>query len=155
MNIPIQRQECLKSLSHDHHHGLVHCRRIRIGLEMAIDPVRIMNYCHWFYHNHLSVHFEIEEKFVFPVLGNDHKLVKKALIDHRRIKRLLTKQDDLLKVLNILEETLENHIRFEERILFQEVEHLVTVEQGKRIIEANGKERLAVLKEGEWRDKFW
>jgi hemerythrin superfamily protein len=58
---------------------------------------RIKAYTDWFFKNSLLTHFNIEEEFVFPLLGNEHELVKKALTDHRRLKRLLEDTTDIEK----------------------------------------------------------
>lgn len=86
-------------------------------------------YADWFYATHLIPHFQAEEQYIFPVLGNGHKLVEKALFEHRRINRLFVKEKNLLKSVSLIEEELERHIRFEERILFNELERTATAEQ--------------------------
>ena len=80
MNAPIKRHESLKSLSHDHHHGLLLCWKIRTGFKKQIEINRIKFYTDWFFRNHLSPHFDLEEKYVFPVLGQEHELVKKYCV---------------------------------------------------------------------------
>lgn len=127
--MPIKRNENLKSISREHHHGLLLCWKIRTGLKKEIPLGRIMQYSGWFYQNHLLPHFEIEEKWVFPVLGNDHELIKKALADHRRLRRLFESSDEWQKTLSLIEEELERHIRFEERVLFNEIQTIATEDQ--------------------------
>ena len=78
---------------------------------------------------HLISHFEMEENHIFPILGKKHELIKLALADHRRIKRLFTETEDDVKALSKIEEELEQHIRFEERILFPEIQKVATVAQ--------------------------
>ncbi|MCE9540525.1 MAG: hemerythrin domain-containing protein [Bacteroidetes bacterium] len=127
----IKRNEFLKPLSREHHHGLLLCWKIRIGLKKNVDPERIKKYVDWFYENHLIPHFEIEEESIFPILGNEHELIKRALAEHRRLKRLFESTEEILKSLSLIEEELESHIRFEERILFKEIQSVATVDQLK------------------------
>lgn len=126
---PITRNKNLQPLSREHHYGLLLCWKIRTSFRKNIEPHRVRKYADWFYHNHLLPHFEIEEKFVFPVLGNEHELVIKALAEHRRLKRLFEDTTDIFKSLNIIEEELEKHIRFEERTLFNEIQKIATSDQ--------------------------
>ncbi|MCX2744037.1 hemerythrin domain-containing protein [Mangrovivirga sp. M17] len=132
-NKPIKRHSALQPVSREHHFGLLLCWKIRTGLNKDIDPERIKKYVDWFYKNHLIPHFEFEENFVFPILGNDNDLVKKALDDHKKIKSLVNQNNDLSEVLKDLEETVEQHIRFEERVLFNEIQKVADEEQLEEI----------------------
>lgn len=150
---PLKRSEFLIRMSHDHHDGLLLCWKIRSGIQKKVETERIKNYVDWFFENQLMPHFEMEERDIFPVLGNEHELVKKALSEHRRLIRLFQKEDDVLKTLSIFEEELESHIRFEERILFNEIQLVASADQQRQILEkhaAIGKEDCTV-----WEDEFW
>lgn len=149
--MPIKRNEYLKPLSRDHHHGLLLCWKIREGFKKGIELERIKSYIDWFYTNHLVSHFKTEEKFVFPILGNDHDLIKKALSEHRRLTRLFEQTSDLAKTLSILEEELENHIRFEERVLFNEIQAVASESEIQVIQNVELANRPTV----EWQDEFW
>lgn len=127
--MPIVGNENLKAISREHHHGLLLSWKIRNGLKKQIDPLRIEKYVNWFYKEHLLPHFEIEEKYIFPILSKDNDLVKKALADHRRLIRVIASEKNILKKLITVEEELETHIRFEERILFNEIQEVATNEQ--------------------------
>lgn len=127
--MPIKRDEFLKSISREHHHGLLICWKIRTGLKKNIEPERIKRYTDWFWETHLKPHFEIEEKYIFPILDNKNELVIKALVEHRRLNRLFESTTEHLKNLSLIEEELESHIRFEERILFNEIQANATTKQ--------------------------
>lgn len=131
--MPIKRNESLKAISRDHHHGLLLSWKIRNGIKKEIVPERIKKYVDWFYTSHLQPHFELEEKYVFSILGNEHELVKKALTEHRRLVRLFELNIASMKNLIQIEEELESHIRFEERILFNEIQTVATEEQLQQI----------------------
>lgn len=126
---PIKRKEALKPLSRDHHHGLLLCWKIRQGIKLNIEPERIRKYLDWFWMSYLKPHFEIEEQYVFPILGNENELVKQALAEHRRLKRLFENENDLSKTNSLIEEELEKHIRFEERVLFNAIQSVASSEQ--------------------------
>ena len=126
---PIKRKEALKPLSRDHHHGLLLCWKIRQGIKLNVEPERIKKYLDWFWMSYLKPHFEIEEQYVFPILGIENELVKQALAEHRTLKRLFYFLDDLSKTNSLIEKELEMHIRFEERVLFNAIQSLASSEQ--------------------------
>jgi iron-sulfur cluster repair protein YtfE (RIC family) len=74
-------------------------------------------------------HFTVEEHFIFPILGNQHELVQQALSDHHEIHRILRFEKDPVANLELLEKVLEQHIRFEERVLFAEIQKIATAKQ--------------------------
>lgn len=129
MDKPLKRHNALKSLSREHHHGLLLCWKIRAGIKNNIELSRIKTYADWFYVNYLIPHFDVEEKYFFPILGKENVLIKKAIAEHRRLKRLFRDDSDLKKSLNLIEEELDKHIRFEERVLFNEIQRNATQEQ--------------------------
>ncbi len=126
---PIKRHKALQEVSREHHHGQLLCWKIRMGLSKKVDPERIKTYSDWFYKTYLVPHFEMEELYIFPIIGNDHPWIKKALTDHRRLTRLFTTALPDIKTLVQIEETLEQHIRFEERQLFNHIQHVATTSQ--------------------------
>lgn len=125
-NKPIKRNKYLQSLSRDHHHGLLLCWKIRSGFSKGIEVQRIKRYTDWFFVHHLLPHFVIEEEQVFPILGHNHEFIKRGLMEHRRLKRLFCQTDELEKSLSRIEEELANHIRFEERTLFNEIQNVAS-----------------------------
>jgi len=148
---PIKRSKDLQPLSRDHHHNLLLCWKIRMGFSKDIPVERIKHYADWFFKNHICPHFDMEEKFLFPILGNEDKLVKKAISEHRRLKRLFNDTNDLTKSLSLIEEELEKHIRFEERILFNEIQKIASEEELKIISTLHPDEKFKDNIE----DEFW
>jgi len=126
---PQKRHKALQNLSREHHHGLLLSWKIRAGFSKNIEPKRIKVYADWFFETHLIPHFEMEEAHIFTILNEDSDLIKKALADHRRLKRLFTESDDEAKALSKIEEELDKHIRFEERVLFPEIQKAATEAQ--------------------------
>ena len=150
-NRPLKRVLELQPLSHDHHHGLQLCWKIRTGFSKQIEVERIKKYADWFFTNHLVPHFELEEEYIFTILDPKNELVKQALTDHRRLKRLFSQATDLEKSLGRIEEELEKHIRFEERVLFPEVQTEATAEQLAEIAKIHNHEVFVENNE----DPFW
>lgn len=133
MSTPIKRAEFLKQLSREHHHGLLLCWKIREGIKKNVAPERIKAYADWFWEEHLERHFKEEEDFIFPILPNTNENIKKAIDEHRSIKKLFQKKTDLINTLNRIQHELENHIRFEERILFNEIQDTASEEHLQKI----------------------
>lgn len=125
----MKRHEALQPLSREHHHGLLLCWKIRTGLSKNVSPERIKKYVEWFYGEHIEGHFEVEEQHIFPLLGMNHQMVKKAMAEHRRLKRLFTGEEEVEKSLSRIEDELERHIRYEERELFPKIQETASEEQ--------------------------
>lgn len=149
---PLKRHTSLQPLSRDHHHGLLLSWKIRNGLAKGVAVERIKAYSDWFFVNHLLPHFDVEEQHIFPILGDDgHPMVKRALREHRRLKRLFAATDNLGKHLSLIEEELTAHIRFEERVLFNEVQAVATPEQLAEIERLHDGQPFAE----DWGDRYW
>ena len=112
---------------------------------------RIKTYADWFFEHQLIPHFDVEEAHIFSLLDDDHELKKRALAEHRRLKRLFTDTKDVERSLHKIEEELEQHIRFEERILFPAIQLVATEEQLQRIAQVHDE----LPFEDNTEDEFW
>ena len=148
---PIKRSDFLKPLSREHHHGLLLCWKIKTGLNKDISIERIKAYTDWFFETNLKTHFMLEEEIAFPVLGNNHPLVERAVSEHKKLRELFAEKKDILNSLLTIEKDLEQHIRFEERILFNEIEQLVSSEKMDIINEMHNNQTNNNI----WKDEFW
>ena len=151
MNKPIKRHLTLQPLSREHHQGLLLCFKIRKGISSGVEISRIKDYVNWFYTNHLMPHFELEENHIFPILGKDHELIKQAISEHRNLQSLVADSIANYEGLETFAAALDNHIRFEERILFNEIEKSATTEQFKKIEEIHHEEVFCEKSD----DEFW
>ena len=150
MSKPIKRSVALKPLSREHHHGLLLSFKIREGLKKNVAIERIKKYTDWFWKHHLKVHFEFEENIVFPILGRENELIVRVLQEHDRLQQLFTATDTIEKNLSEIEKELVLHIRFEEQILFKEIERIASEHQLKMIEKEHSKNTIE-----EWEDEFW
>jgi hemerythrin-like domain-containing protein len=146
-----KRHKALQPLSRDHHHGLLLSWKIRTGLNKNIEIERIWQYADWFFQTHLIPHFNIEETHIFTLLDDKNELNKKAIADHRRLKRLFSEMEKDVNTLSKIEEELERHIRFEERVLFPEIQKKVTEEQLTLIEDIHQKDEFIDKLD----DEFW
>lgn len=131
--MPIHRSEFLITISKEHHHALMLCWKIRTGLKKHIPVWRIQAYALWFYREHLMPHFEIEEQHIFTLMGKDNAHIKKALSDHQRLHDLFASKTFTEQHLHLIEKALDEHIRFEERILFNEIQETASHEALQQI----------------------
>jgi iron-sulfur cluster repair protein YtfE (RIC family) len=148
---PLKRKEELKPVSRDHHHSLLLCWKIRTAFKNNIEVGRVKKYANWFYQNHIIPHFKLEEKYIFPVLGKDNELVRQALSEHSFLKSLFEDIEEPRKSLFLIEEELEKHIRFEERVLFEKIQKVATEDELKVIEQHHLSESFEENKE----DEFW
>ena len=146
------RHPSLKEFSHEHSAVLEMCSRIRIGLTNGTNHQRIKSYLDWFKVNSLDPHFEMEKNNIFPILGFTNVRVKRALANHRRLSRLFEETEDLNIVLNKIEEELGTYIRFEEKILYNEIQKVANPIQLVAIERSH--QKLCCCDES-WEDEFW
>lgn len=147
---PIKRHQALRSFSRDHHYGLLLSWKIREGFRRNIELNRMKTYTDWFFDNYLKPHFEAEEEYMFPILSEENKNRRRAVSEHKKLERLFKEEPDAKRALSLIEEKLEEHIRFEERVLFNEIQSIATEAQLQRIDEIH-----ETLPEENWKDEFW
>jgi len=148
---PIKRHRALQPLSRQHHFGLLFSWKLRKGFSKNIDPERLQKYASWFFEKEIKPHFEAEEKYVFTVLKEENELIHRALKEHRRIENLFKENENPEKSLRQLEQELDAHIRFEERILFNEIQKVATASQLEKISEIHSENP----SRPEYPDPFW
>ena len=133
-NKKASRNENLIVLSHEHHHGLIFCNRLKKGV--GIDGKILKAYILDFWENYLVAHFANEELVFLPYL-NGEELTLQFLEEHRVIRVLVEKIE--LGEGDISEQSLQfatlvyDHIRFEERQFFPWLEVLLTTEQLSKV----------------------
>jgi hemerythrin-like domain-containing protein len=153
----MQRSQSLIPFSHDHHHGLVVCRRIQEGLNRNIDPGRITDYVRDFWLKDLEQHFEEEENLLLPLLEEPNVFVKRTRDEHKRIRLLIEQMSEgdeeaQESILAAFAELLNAHIRFEERELFPLIESEAGTEKLEKVaIALAGKQAPPHI----WSDAFW
>lgn len=147
---PIKRHEAIRPYSREHHHGLLLCWKIREGLKHNVAVDRIKKYADFLWKTQIEPHFEAEEKYMFPVLGDDHKMIQKAKKEHLRLASLFNDYTDVLDSIEAIQIELDEHIRFEERILFNEIQKVATKEE-LEIIDQHHE----ILNSENWEDTFW
>jgi quercetin dioxygenase-like cupin family protein len=119
----VKRHPALQPLSRDHHHGLVHAKRLRGARRSPLDErLATARAFLRFFEAETRAHFREEEELVFPLLDPPPDAIVQALVEHLRIHglvALLRRDVDRGEVdgtlMADLGELLESHIRLEER----------------------------------------
>jgi iron-sulfur cluster repair protein YtfE (RIC family) len=152
---PIKRHQALVSFSKEHHYGLLLVWKIRQGLRNAVSAERIGKYVLFFFNEDLKTHFNEEEQLLFSKLPVDDTLRLQAEAEHKEVYRLIqaisetTKDEHLLRQ---FADTLEKHIRFEERILFNHLQSHIAAEE---FAEISARFSNSVDLDARWEDNFW
>lgn len=151
---PIKRNENLVKLSKDHHVGLLFCWKLRQGVKYHIETDRMIKYVKYFWAHHFSGHFKEEEEILFAPIKD--KEVQKAMADHQKIKIFVDKisvsgMENEGDVLLEFADTVDEHIRFEERVLFPHLQEKLSVKQIKKI----GGQLVHAPFTDEYEDEFW
>lgn len=147
---PIKRHPALQSWSKEHHQVLLLCFKVRQGIKKGIGEDRIHRYCQWFWEEELKKHFASEEQVLFPILGTNHPMVQQALNEHKQLRGWFERSVSSKNTLAQLAEMLYAHIRFEERVLFQEIQAKASEEVLKLLDQVEESQFCE-----SWEDRFW
>jgi hemerythrin-like domain-containing protein len=130
----MKRDAALRDLSSEHHTGLVLVRRIREQTAPAEAAVK----ARWEeirerFASELEPHFQKEENGLLPMLRaiGESALVERTLREHEAMRRLVADggPEDLLR----FAQWLDDHIRFEERELFDVAQRRLSADQLSRL----------------------
>ena len=153
---PIARNKSLVPFSRDHHFGLLLVWKISQGISNMVLPVRISNYVLYFYEQDLQAHFMDEERLIFPLLEANDPSRLQAEYEHKTIRNLIsdiTHDKNNIELLQLFAENLKEHIRFEERSLFNHIQTTVPLNKLNFEFEDDRKGRTET--ELAWHDAFW
>lgn len=139
----MRRVSALIPLSHDHHQGLIlaqmMCKNAPVYTSLPNDVEGKIKHALRAYSEELVPHFENEEKILFPAVKGISekldKLMEVILTEHKLLHEIFRKLDTNRSpdVLDQAGEVLEQHIRLEERELFQLIQEVVPEEILRRL----------------------
>jgi hemerythrin-like domain-containing protein len=148
----MKRSAELRALSEQHHHGLVAARRLRRAARGDLPLGETIAQFLKAWREEIQPHFRSEEELLLPAFAQevppDHPLIVRTLTEHVALRRAVREleraevgpQPTLSRNIG---QSLDDHIRFEERVLFPAIE---TALEGPRLVEL-GHELLAGLPE--------
>jgi hemerythrin-like domain-containing protein len=153
---PIKRSKELTPLSRDHHDGLLLCWKINTGIAKKVETDRIVSYVLFFYDSYLKQHFQLEEEHLFPILESNNRYRKDAEAHHVLLGKMIDNFRDSGNAaklsLTYFAYVLKEHIRFEERVLFNIIERQAGSEALQAIEVIINKTTKC---NAEWNDQFW
>ncbi len=149
-NLPIKRHKSLQHLSREHHDILAFGLRLKKGIAKQASRKIMNDYIVWFWDVYLEAHFKLEEEHLFPLLLHD-KFISQALNEHLFLKALFTKTDLNVEEIISLYTNLELHIRFEERVLFNKMQEVLSEEQLHHFEQGHPQQKTCPL----WTKIFW
>jgi hemerythrin-like domain-containing protein len=137
----MKRAEALQPLSHQHHNSLMACLLLKKGIARKASQSTLNDFLSKFFREDIEPHFEAEEKHLLPLLDQLKPSYGKILrSDHTLLRVLAARFMNHFASFSYLSNfatLLENHIRFEERLVFNFVqEHLnptAEAELGKKL----------------------
>lgn len=148
---PIKRHPALQNLSREHHDGLVFALRLQKGIAKKADLLDMKAYSDWFWENYLVDHFKLEEEILFPLLGNEHDLVLKAKKQHLALKSLFELPSKTFSDFEKIHDLLQQHIRFEERELFNVMQGKVAEKDLLQFEKLHSEQKVCSF----WENQFW
>jgi hemerythrin-like domain-containing protein len=151
---PIKRSNEIAPLSRDHHEGLLLGWKIKKGIANGTTVATIASYVKWFWEHHLIKHFKQEETVLIEYVPAENKQVQQMIAEHMLIADKVSEIEKQPNQQLLLEfaTLLESHIRFEERVLFNEIEQILSPEQLKSVGDQLNKEEKS---KAVWDDEFW
>ena len=149
---PIKRSNSLTPFSREHHQGLLFAWKIRQGIRKAIAVERIIDFCNWFWETDLEGHFQKEEKAFDQLLHSNHPMLQQMMSEHNALRTMFGRlsANTSYEELETLAQAVNDHIRFEERKLFNEIEKVVAPEDLRNAVEQKQHHPC-----DEWIDEFW
>ncbi len=147
---PIKRSEQLAPLSREHHDALLFIWKIKQGLKNKTSMQTIAAYVQWFWNNQLKEHFDQEEKILLPYLLKN-EMGNQLKKEHETIRNLITGKMDETAIA-LLAKILNDHIRFEERLLFSYIEQSVPSFELDNISKQLAHQSQCHT---QWQDEFW
>lgn len=141
----MKRINSLIKLSHDHNAALM----LALGLKKNAPPLKSIpdglpqkaEFAEQFYKTELINHFTEEEEILFPyIVGKDpeiDKLIPELLNDHKKLSGMflsINKENVSVEELSAIGDLLRQHIRKEERYLFELIQKHFTDEELETIL---------------------
>lgn len=153
---PIKRSPAIAEFSRDHHFTLLLVWKMRQGFNKSIKPERISKYALHYIEKELLSHFKEEEELLFSKLPAENNLRVQAESEHKTIYQMserLKENPADMSLLRNFADTLEKHVRFEERQLFNYLQTSIPEDELLKVAAS-----LKVREhedESAWEDAFW
>jgi hemerythrin-like domain-containing protein len=139
---PLKRHEALRPLSREHFNGLRHARQLALAAGQGASERR--SAAEEFvqaWRNEIESHFDDEERLLGPLASADD--LQRMLAEHKVLRELAQRcvatlacgEDPSTELVGTLGSLLQDHIRWEERQLFETVQRSASDEEMGHIAE--------------------
>jgi len=127
----MKRSKYLTPLSWEHHSALLNANRLQKGLANQTSKNILIDFLNYIWENDLSPHFKREENIVFSVkdwLNVPEPLRNQVLQEHQEMTDLAEQiktaadEQELKRLMELIAQKVMDHVRFEERTLFPQIE---------------------------------
>lgn len=131
----MQRADVLQPLSRQHKAALMTCLLIRKGISKQASVAVMTDFFLQCWAKDLAPHFKEEEEQIIPLLRKHeagNPLADTILRDHDLIRTAITHLSQAHvneRLLEDLADQLEQHVRYEERIVFQSMQEFIPAQQ--------------------------
>jgi iron-sulfur cluster repair protein YtfE (RIC family) len=156
--MPLKRSEALQPLSRQHHNGLLFCLLLQKGIKKQASLETMQEFIQSFWYKDLHHHFNLEEDHLVPLQKQYHQLhepLDRMVNEHYGLKNIINENSLNITYDSVqaLHDSLEAHIRFEERELFPLIEATISEQQRSAIGSVLSAEREDNCMN--YPDKFW
>ncbi len=141
--VPLKRHPALQDLSRDHHHALIHAHLLRKsaqGEQNAGPPDQVARDFLRFWEQDAGPHFREEEEVLLPIYArhtppSQDMQVCQMLDDHAwfrdivfELQQQVEAGQDLQELIGEIGRRLHDHVRLEERHIFERMQDVLTEE---------------------------
>lgn len=121
----MKRCSALRDLSNEHHHGLVLAKRAKEAAGTGAAE-NVWQQIQARFAAELEPHFQAEEIWLLPALerAGEAELVRRTHTDHAGLRRMI--REGGVQAMTGFAELLTQHIRFEERELFEAAQQKIS-----------------------------
>ena len=125
------RHTKLQPLSRQHHDELLACLLLKKGIKKEADLPTLQAFTRQFWNDDLRHHVKAEESGLVPLLLANASLKQYALVlhnDHELLETIFERSQNghlSYRMLELFADTLEEHIRFEERVVFNVMQEVL------------------------------
>ena len=138
----MKRRSELRDLSDDHHTALVIARSCKRAASLSdAERSALSERLRVAFETHLEPHFEIEERYLLPALERlgEHVLRGRLQAEHADLRARAAEAGDLADRIVAFGERLESHVRFEERVVFEQTQDRLDEAELTAILEAGAR----------------
>lgn len=158
----LHRDQALQPLSRQHHQGLMVSLLLSKGLKKNLTTKPMRDFILQFWQDDLQKHFEVEEQYLTPIAKSYatlEPLITRMLLEHQQIVLIINRinneaRAEQLETIKEFADKLEQHIRFEERALFEQIQSTLSA---KEMSELNNAFQTIIEKDfcERYPNKFW